>query len=108
MILMRRVGAFMVAVGFGLSFVAACLGVCVAGAPARDHSCCPQAEESISATTRECCSVVPGESHPAAKVVAALGVIVHTPPVVPDDASIPVLSVRSVAVAASPPLVLRI
>jgi hypothetical protein len=98
----------MVAAGFGLSFVAACLGVCFAGAPASDHGCCPRAEESVAAAARDCCSVVPGESHAAAKVVSASGVTNHTPPAAADSAPSASLPVRSVTLAASPPLVLRI
>ena len=108
MVEMRRFGAFMLAASFGLSFVAACLGVCFAGAPAADHGCCPQSEESITAAGRDCCSVVPGESHSPANAVAVLSVSVHTPPPADEGALIAVLPVRSVALAASPPLILRI
>ena len=105
---MRRFGAFVVAAGFDLSFVAACLGVCFAGAPASDHSCCPQADESISAASRDCCSVVPVESQATAKVAAALAVTTLTPPVVADGPPSAATLVRSVTLAASPPLILRI
>jgi hypothetical protein len=106
-VLMRRFGAFLLAMGFALSFVATCLSVCFGGAGS-DHSCCPQGEESVSAVGRDCCSVVPGESRTEAKAVVVFGVTAHTPPVVADGAPIGLPPVRSATLAASPPLVLRI
>ena len=105
---MRRFAALTVAVGLSLSFVAACLGGCLAVAAGGDHGCCPEADESFRAADRDCCSVVPGESHAAPSPIASAVVTVYTPPLQAHSAIISALPVVAVTPAASPPLVLRI
>jgi hypothetical protein len=103
---MRRVGIAVVAAGYALSFLAVCLGACLAPDTSSSHACCPQGE-GMRAATQDCCSVVPAVSHASAPVVGVAG----RGPVPPVPARVEMPSgplALPVAVAASPPLVLRI
>jgi hypothetical protein len=103
---MRRTGILVVAVGYGLAFVAMCLSACLMGPAVADHACCP-GDDGIRAAERDCCSVTPGVSHGGAQVTATLSVLAAdapftftvTPPVVP---------ATPITVSASPPLILRV
>jgi hypothetical protein len=103
---MQRTGILVVAVGYGLAFVAMCLSACLMGPAAADHGCCP-GEDGIRAAERDCCSVTPGVTHGGAQATA-------TSTVLAADASftltVPPAVVRAapITVSASPPRVLRV
>ena len=61
----------LLALAYTLSFLAVCLGGCLAAAPA-DHGCC-QGEDGLRAGggSRDCCQVVPGVSAKPCPPVAA-------------------------------------
>ena len=103
---MRRTGVLVVALGYGLAFVAVCLAACLILPAVADHGCCP-GDEGVRAADRDCCSVTPGVSHGGAQVAATLPTLAgHTlfnvavAPAVPPAAA--------VTVSASPPLILRV
>src|SRR6266481_6075489 len=68
---MRRAGILLIAMGYGLSFVAVCLAACLMGAAVADHGCCA-GEDGIRAADGDCCSVMPGVSHGGTQVAATL------------------------------------
>lgn len=103
---MRRTGILLVAMGYGLSFVAVCLGACLMGPTMADHGCCPS-EDGIRAVDSDCCSVTPGVSHGGAQVADAVAVPADFAPIVMTR-SAPVAYPTPVAVSSSPPLVLRV
>jgi len=104
---MRRTSILLLAAGYGLSFLAVCLGACLAAPPAAEHACC-DAEAGFRGVARDCCAVTQGVSPattheaPATSVVFSLPnyVAVFLPPVV--------ANAGPATLAASPPLVLRI
>lgn len=104
--MVRRSSAVLVLLGYGLSFVAVCLGACLSPAAAQ-HACCA-GEQGVTeaAPPRDCCTVVPGVAGmvvggPPAPVAFVLGA--------PAVATIPLVhAVATPAVASSPPLILRI
>ena len=103
---MRRTGILLVALGYGLAFVAVCLSACLTGPPVADHGCCP-GDESIRAADRDCCSVTPGVSHGGAQVASTVPTLAAEPAVtvfVPR----PVVPASPVTVSTSPPLILRV
>jgi hypothetical protein len=103
---MRRAGVVLLAIGYGLSFVAVCLAACLMGPALADHACCP-GEDGIRAADRDCCSVTPGVSHGGAQAVATLPPLAVDSPVnvaVPP----PVAPAALVTVSTSPPLILRV
>jgi len=103
---MRRTGIVLVAVGYGLAFVAVCLSACLMGAAVTDHGCCA-GDDGIRAADRDCCSVTPGVSHGGTQVAAPLSsaavlsgfAVAVLPPVAP---------AAPVTIATSPPLILRV
>ena len=104
---MRRAVVLLVAVGYGLSFVAVCLAACLMGPMVADHACCA-GEDGIRAADQDCCSVTPGVAHAGTHVAANL-------PVAFDATLSPFLVVQTVAAgvttvefSSSPPLVLRV
>jgi hypothetical protein len=103
---MRRIGILVLALGYGLSFVAVCLAACLMGPAIADHACCP-GEDGIRAADRDCCSVTPGVSHDGAQVAATLPNLAGDAPfnvaVPPHVAPVPLI-----AVSTSPPLILRV
>ena len=103
---MRRTGILLVALGYGLAFVAVCLAACLMGPTVADHGCFP-GDEGIRAADRDCCSVTPGVSHGGEQVATTLPTLagvtpfnVASPPAV--GAAVPV------SISTSPPLVLRV
>jgi hypothetical protein len=103
---MRRTGILLVALGYGLAFVAVCLSACLMAPAMADHGCC-SGDEGIRAADRDCCSVTPGVSHGGAQVAAALPTLAVDSPfefAVP----LPVAPVARVTVSSSPPLILRV
>ena len=103
---MRRTGILLVALGYGLAFVAVCLAACLMGPTVADHGCCP-GDEGIRAADRDCCSVTPGVSHGGAQAAATLPTQAVDSPfkvAVP----LPVAPVVPVTVSTSPPLILRV
>ena len=103
---MRRTGILLVALGYGLSFVAVCLGACLMGPAVAEHGCCP-AEDGIRAADRDCCSVTPAVSHGEARVADTVAVRADFAPIVV-TVSAPIAHPNPVAVSSSPPLVLRV
>lgn len=104
---MRRAGILLVALGYGFSFVAACLAACLMGPMLADHSCCA-GEDGIRAVDSDCCSVTPGVAHGARDAaIASPPLIGFTPH---QGAFVQPVAVQPTAaeVAASPPLVLRV
>ena len=103
---MRRIGILVVALGFGLSFVAVCLAACLTGPAFADHGCCP-GEDGMKAAEGDCCSVTPGVSHGGPQVAATLPAITA---VAPSTTAVPplVAPAKPVAVSTSPPFVLRV
>jgi hypothetical protein len=107
MITMRRAGILIVAVGYGLSFVAVCLAACLMGPMVADHACCA-GEDGIRTADRDCCSVTPGVAHAGANVTPVLPVTLVAP--APASAAIhaPAAAELRIEFASSPPLVLRV
>jgi hypothetical protein len=103
---MRRTGVLVVALGYGLAFVAMCLSACLMGPAVADHGCCP-GEDGIRAAERDCCSVTPGVSHGGTRVEATLPVLAAD---APSSFTVPPSLVPAVpiTVSASPPLILRV
>jgi len=102
---MRRTGILLVAVSYGLAFVAVCLAACLMGPAVADHGCCP-GDEGIRAADRDCCSVTPGVSHGGAQIAATLPTLVVDSPFIVTVP--PMTPARLVAVSTSPPLILRV
>jgi len=104
---MRRFSILLVAAGYGLSFLVVCLGTCFAAAPAGDHACCTE-QDGFRAAAFDCCSVMPGAC-PDGPAVAGMTTVAVS---LPHEAAMSgaQLSPRSgpPALAASPPLLLRI
>ena len=102
----RRIGILVLALGYGLSFVAVCLAACLMGPAVSEHACCPS-DDGIRTADRDCCSVTPGVSHGGAQIAATLPrpavdspfKVAGPPPVSP---AVPV------TVSPSPPLILRV
>jgi hypothetical protein len=103
---MRRIGILLVALGYGLSFVAVCLGACLMGPAVADHGCCP-GEDGIRAADNDCCSVTPGVPHGGAQVANTVAVRADFAPLLV-TLSAPVAHPTPVATSTSPPLVLRV
>ena len=103
---MRRIGTLVVALGYGLSFVAVCLAACLMGPAVADHGCCPS-DDGIRAADRDCCSVTPGVSHGGAHVADALPMLA-TVSAVPVSIVPPIAPTTPVTIATSPPLILRV
>ena len=107
MVRVRRTSVLLLAAGYGLSFLAVCLGACLAAPPAADHACC-EGEDGFRAAARDCCVVTHGVSPTPTQMAPATSVAfslpghlaVFLPPVV--------TSAGPATPAASPPLVLRI
>lgn len=107
MVRMRRTGILLLAVGYGLAFLAVCLGVCLAETPAAEHACCA-GEGGLRAAASDCCVVTQGLS-PATTHATPAGSFVALP-VHYGAVSLPsvTVDVAPVGLTASPPLVLRI
>lgn len=103
---MSRVSVVAVAAGYALSFVVVCLGTCFAAVPT-EHACC-EGKDGFRETARDCCSVTPSASPSAAASAGAPPATIPVPhqTVHFDPPATP--HVAAAAVAASPPLVLRI
>jgi hypothetical protein len=105
---MRRLGIVLLALGYGMSFIAACLSACLVAPVAEGHACCAS-DESIRAADRSCCSTTPAVTHAQVQAATAhpLGggamssPVTVTPPLVAAPAVVPFP-------AASPPIVLRV
>jgi hypothetical protein len=107
MVTMRRTGIFLLAAGYGLAFLAVCLGVCLAETPAAEHACC-DGEGGLRAAARDCCVITQAVS-PATTHATAAGSFVALPlHYEAVSLSIVAVDVAPVALTASPPLVLRI
>jgi hypothetical protein len=107
MLAMRRTSILLLAAGYGLSFVAVCLGACLAAPPAAAHACC-DGEDGFRAAARDCCVVTQGVSPAATHVVPATSVAFASPNYVAVFLPPVVANAGSATLAASPPLVLRI
>jgi hypothetical protein len=103
---MRRTGILLVAVSYGLAFVAVCLAACLMGPAVADHGCCP-GDEGIRAADRDCCSVTPGVSHGGAQVATTLPTVAVDSPF---DVAVPrlVAPAAPVGISTSPPPILRV
>jgi hypothetical protein len=106
---MRRTAVLLAALGYGLSFLAVCLGACMGAAPATDHGCCTSDEEAFRAAGRDCCAVMPGlgehstvPAHHGAPPAAA------TTQPAPGGHTAALHFIASTVPAPSPPLILRI
>jgi len=103
---MRRTSILLLAAGYGLSFVVVCLGSCLAGPAAAEHTCCDQ-QDGFRAAARDCCVVTQGVSPAPTHVAPAISVVFFLP-----DVAVflpPVVTYAGPAtLAASPPLVLRV
>jgi hypothetical protein len=107
MLTMRRTSILLLAASFGLSFLAVCLGACLAAPAAAEHACC-DGQDGFRAAARDCCVVTQGVS-PAATHVAPATSVVFSLPIYVDALLPPVVSYAGPAtLAASPPLVLRV
>jgi hypothetical protein len=106
MVVMRHTGILLVAAGYALSFLVVCLGTCFAAAPVAEHACC-DGKDGFRAAAVDCCFVTPGAS-PDGPILADAGL----PAVSPLQADVVIGSPTNPhpasAVAASPPLILRI
>jgi hypothetical protein len=104
---MRRAGILLLAIGYGLSFVAVCLAACLMGPMVADHSCCA-GDDGIRARDRDCCSVTPGVTHAGDNVATVLPTVFLAS--VPPTAVTHPLAGDPIPVefAPSPPLVLRV
>lgn len=103
---MRRVAALALALGYGLSFVAACLAACLVGPAMDDHACCAGDGTTMAAASRACCSSTPGIAHGGA-MAAAAPLILHQA-LFGADVQTPEAHRPAATVSPSPPLVLRI
>jgi hypothetical protein len=103
---MRRIGILVLALGYGLSFVAVCLAACLMGPAIADHACCP-GEDGIRAADRDCWSVTPGVSHGGAQVAATLPTLAGETPInrAVESQAVPA---APVTVSTSPPRILRV
>jgi len=107
MVAMRRISILLLATGYGLSFVIVCLGACLTAAPAGEHACC-DGDAGFRAAARDCCVVTQGVSPASTHVVPAISVVFSLPDYVAAFLP-PVVSYAGLAaLAASPPLVLRV
>lgn len=95
------------AIAYGLSFLAICLGGCLAAAPA-DHGCCQdEAGLRAASSVKDCCAVVPALSGkcPVPAVLPA------SPVSTVWDVATSISAVHTTVphpTAAGPPLILRI
>jgi len=104
---MRRTGILVVAVLYGLSFVAVCLAACLMGPMVADHACCA-GEDGIRAADGDCCSVTPGVAHAGVHVATSLTTAFVAAPLPALVTRALVVGVTSVEFAPSPPLILRV
>ena len=104
---MKRAGILIVAVGYGLSFVAVCLAACLMGPMVADHACCA-GEDGIRGADRDCCSVTPGVTHAGANVTPALPAALAAPAPASAAPHIQAAAAFRIELASSPPLVLRV
>lgn len=104
---MRRAGILLVAVGYGVSFVAVCLAACLMGPMVTDHACCA-GDDGIRAADQDCCSVTPGLAHSGPSVAIVLPATFVAAPSIPAVFEPLVGAVAYVEAAPSPPLVLRV
>jgi hypothetical protein len=107
MVGMRRAGIFVVALGYGLSFVAVCLAACLMGPMVADHACCA-GDDGIRASDGDCCSVTPGIAHAGVHVAISLPTAFVAAPLPGLVTRALVVGVTSVEFASSPPLILRV
>ena len=107
MVEMRRTSILLLAGGYGLSFVIVCLAACLAAPAAAEHACCDQ-EDGFRAAARDCCVVTQGVSPASTHVALAISVVFLLPDYVAVSLP-PVVTYAGLgALAASPPLILRI
>jgi hypothetical protein len=107
MVTMRRTSILLLVAGYGLSFVAVCLGACLAGPPGGEHACC-DGEDGFRTAARDCCVVTEGVSPAATHVAPAASVVFSLPNYLAAFLPPVVANAGSATPAASPPLVLRI
>jgi hypothetical protein len=107
MVTMRRTSILLLTAGCGLSFLAVCLGACLAAPPAAEHACCDQ-EDGFRAAARDCCAVTQGVSPAPTHVAPATPVAFSSPDYVAVFLPPVVTNPGPATLAASPPLVLRI
>ena len=95
-----------VAAAYALSFLVVCLGTCFAAQPVAEHACCA-GQDGFRAMAHDCCLVTPGTATDGPVVAHAAP---STPAVTdrPEAHPLMVVWARGTALAASPPLVLRI
>jgi hypothetical protein len=105
---MRRLGIVLLALGYAMSFIAACLSACLMAPVAEGHACCAS-EESIRAADSSCCSMTPGIVHTQVQIAATHtffgGALSSRATVTPFLVATPTAVPFS---AASPPVVLRV
>jgi hypothetical protein len=104
---MRRAAILLVALGYGLSFVAVCLAACLMGPTVADHACCA-GDDGIRASDGDCCSVTPGVAHSGVHVTTSLPTAFVGAPLPTLVTRALVVRVTSAEIASSPPLVLRV
>jgi hypothetical protein len=104
---MRRASILIVAVGYGLSFVAVCLAACLMGPMVADHACCA-GEDGIRTSDQDCCAVTPGVAHAGASVAPVLPPALMAPAPALTPIPAPDAAALRIDFASSPPLVLRV
>ena len=107
MVRMRRTSILLLAAGYALSFVAVCLGACLAAPAAAEHACC-DGEAGLHAAARDCCVVTQGVPPTVTHVAPAIPVVFALPDYVAVFLPSVIPNAGPATVAASPPLVLRI
>jgi hypothetical protein len=107
MVAMRRTSILLLAAGYSLSFVAVCLGACLAAPAAAEHACC-NGEEGLRAAARDCCVMTQGVSPAPTHAAPATSVVLSFPDYIALFMPPVVANAVPVTPAASPPLILRV
>ena|SRR5712692_2929194 len=107
MVAVRRTSILLVAAGYGLSFLAVCLGACLSAPHAAEHACC-DGEDGFRAAARDCCVVTQGESPAPTHVAPATSVVLSLPNYIALFMPPVVANAVPVSPAASPPVILRV
>ena len=107
MLMMHRTSILLLAASFGLSFLAVCLGACLAAPAATEHACC-DGEDGFRNAARDCCVVTQGVSPVPTHVAPAISVVFSLPTYAAAFLPPVVTNAGPATLAASPPLVLRI
>jgi hypothetical protein len=107
MVTVRRTSVLLVAAGYGLSFLAVCLGACLAAPAAAEHACCG-GEEGFRTSAQDCCVLTQGVSPAPTQLAPAISVLLSFPNYIALFMPPVVVNAVPVTLAASPPLILRV